>query len=71
MKYRLINKDIQDNYAKELLMERGVKDIQSFLAPTIKNLQDFSDLDNINSGVALIQKTISDERPYAIIADSD
>lgn len=71
MKYRLVNKEIQDNYAKELLMERGVKDIQSFLAPSIENLQNFNCLDNIDAGVALIQKTISDERPYVLIADSD
>lgn len=71
MKYKLVNKEIRSNYAKELFQERGIEDIQSFLHPTDENLQDFNALDNIDEGISLISATLSDEHPYAMIADSD
>lgn len=71
MKYKLINKSIQNDYAKELFMERGIEDMDSFLHPSIENLQDFFALDNISAGIKLIQQTIYEERPFALIADCD
>jgi hypothetical protein len=34
MKCKLTNKSIKNNYLNELLKERGVEDIESFLNPT-------------------------------------
>ena len=71
MKYRLVNKEITDNYCRELLKERGIEDTEKFLHPDISCLQSQYDLDNINNGIEVIEKTIFNEKPYAIIADCD
>lgn len=69
MKYRLANQEIKEDYGKNLLRARGIQDVQTFLHPTKECLQSFEDLDNYQMGVKVIEKTISDEKPYAIIAD--
>lgn len=72
MKYRLANKEIKEDYGKNLLRARGVDDVHRFLFPTEEScLQDFSDLENYKMGVKVIEGTIQDQRPYAIIADCD
>lgn len=73
MKHTLVNKDIRSDYVRELLRERGVVDVESFLHPTIKNLQDFSALDNIGKVVAVLVNHLEseDKRPFALIVDSD
>ena len=71
MKYRLANQEIKEDYGKNLLRARGIQDVQTFLHPTKECLQSFEDLDNYQMGVKVIEKTISDEKPYAIIADCD
>ena len=47
MKYKLVNKDIRSNYGAELLKERGVKDLATYLNPPSSCLQDPRGLDNI------------------------
>lgn len=69
MKYRLANKEIKEEYGINLLRERGVDDVQAFLHPTKECLQSFKDLDNYQIGVKVIENTIFNEKPYAIIAD--
>lgn len=71
MKYRLANQEIKEDYGKNLLRARGIQDVQTFLHPTKECLQSFEDLDNYQMGVKVIEKTISDKKPYAIIADCD
>ena len=71
MKYRLVNQEIKEDYGKNLLRARGIQDVQTFLHPTKECLQSFEDLDNYQMGVKVIEKTISDKKPYAIIADCD
>lgn len=71
MKYRLANQEIKEDYGKNLLRARGIQDVQTFLHPTKECLQSFEDLDNYQMGVKVIEKTISDKNPYAIIADCD
>ena len=38
MKYKLVNKDIKNNYIRELLSERGITDVESIIKPTQKSL---------------------------------
>ena len=71
MKYKLVNKEIKNNYIENLLNDYGIENVQKFLNPTQDSLQDWRDLDNIDLGVKLIIETINDSTPYAIIADSD
>ena len=69
MKVKLINKEITSNFIPELLKERGINDVKHFLNPTEQDLQTFKDLVNIDKGVQLINKTINNELPYALIVD--
>lgn len=71
MKYRLANKEIKEEYGVNLLRARGVDDVQAFLHPTKECLQSFKDLDNYQIGVKVIENTIFNEKPYAIVADCD
>lgn len=38
MKTTLVNKVIKSDYVNQLLQERGVQDVDSFLNPTLDNL---------------------------------
>lgn len=69
MKYRLVNKEINQNYGEELLKERGIEDVKLFLNPTKECIQSWEDLDNIFVGAHLIQDTIFSKKPYALIVD--
>lgn len=69
MKVKLINKEITSNFIPELLKERDINDVEHFLNPTEQDLQTFKDLVNIDKGVQLINKTIDNELPYALIVD--
>lgn len=69
MKVKLINKEITSNFIPELLKERGINDVEHFLNPTEQDLQTFKDLVNIDKGVELINKTINNKLPYALIVD--
>lgn len=71
MKYRLTNSGIKEDYGVNLLRARGIEDPYLFTHPDKSCLQDWRDLENIYEGVAVIQATIGDERPYCIIADCD
>lgn len=73
MKYTLVNKDIRSDYVKELLKERGIQDVESFLRPTITNLENWSSLKGIGmaAGVLMRHLTSDDARPIALIVDSD
>ena len=71
MKYKLVNKEIKNNYIENLLKDYGIKNVENFLNPNNCSLQDWRDLDNIDLGIKLIAETINDSIPYAIVADSD
>lgn len=70
MKYSLVNKEIRSNYIDELLKDRGIKDISSFLNPTAEALQTWQDLENIGVGAELLLDSI-ETGPFALIVDSD
>lgn len=71
MKVKQQIRDIQKNYLKELLKERGVENVECFLNPTKDNIQNWRALQNIDKGVELILNTISTDSPFALICDSD
>lgn len=69
MKCQLVNKPINSNYLEELLRERGVEDLESFLNPTNDLIQFPDALDNIKEGWELLKKTLNDDRKILIIVD--
>ena len=74
MKCKLVNKDIRQNYVKELLMERGLseKELNYFLEVNDDSaLQDPENLDNIAHGVVELNKDILDNKNIMIVVDSD
>lgn len=71
MKCKLINKSITNNYLNELLKERGVEDIESFLNPTEDMIQSPSCLDNIKEGWTLLEKTLFDGKKILLVVDCD
>lgn len=54
MKVKLIGQNYKDNYVENLLHERGIDDVDSFLSPRWNNLQDWRDLENIQKGLDLV-----------------
>lgn len=71
MKYRINGEDIKKNYGTEILLRRGIKDVEKFLNPTEDLLEHWSYLDNIFEGCNLIKNTIYSNKPYALIKDCD
>lgn len=71
MNYKLVNKEIKQNYGEELLRERGIEDVALFLHPIRKCVQNWEDLDNIFTGAHLIQDTIFSKKPYGLVVDAD
>ena len=50
MKTKLIIEPITSDYGASLLRTRGIKDVQSFLNPTLENLSDWHLLNNCELG---------------------
>jgi single-stranded-DNA-specific exonuclease len=70
MKVRLKNEPIKSNYVNELLISRGVEDVDKFLHPTFECVQTCYDLNNICKGVDLIADLAPDAR-VGLIVDCD
>lgn len=71
MKVKLVNKEINHNFIKELLKERGIENVEAFLYPNVNHLQNYKDLDNIDKGIELISTAIKSDKPIGLIIDSD
>ncbi len=76
MKCKLVNKDIRQNYTKELLMERGLSpdELQYFLdVPDDSALQTPLDLKNIEQAGNLFERMINADssQTITVICDSD
>lgn len=71
MNYNLTTENITENYGENLLKQRGIENVDLFLNPQPCSLQDWRDLDNIESGIQLIKDTINNNLPYALIVDCD
>ena len=69
MNYNLTTENITENYGANLLKQRGIENVDLFLNPQPCILQDWKDLDNIESGIQLIKDTINNNLPYALIVD--
>ena len=69
MKVKLVNADIKFNYVEELLRERGVDNVENFLQPGPEHLQSWLDLDNIEEGIQLLEKTIGEGGKTLLIVD--
>lgn len=71
MKVKLINPDIRENYAKELLKFKGIKDIDRYISPDIMCLNSPTNFENIEAGAGLLKMAISTNWNILIIVDSD
>lgn len=71
MKHNLINPIIKENYIENLLRARGIKNIDKFLNPSIENVQDPFDLDNMQKGIDLLLDSIGEEKNICLIVDCD
>lgn len=71
MKYKLkgIFSTDADECIEDILKNRGVEDVDSFLSPNIEDEIDYHYLDNINEGVNMLLKHINGK--IAVIVDSD
>ena len=71
MKINLINENFQSFYGKNLLKSRGIEDLENFLYPTEKNLEDWKKLKNIEKGIELLDSKIKDDAHFVLLMDSD
>ena len=71
MKYRLVNENFKTDYGKNLLMARGVEDVNLFLNPTEECLQPPENLNNIHEGATLLINVIDTNGRILIVVDSD
>ena len=71
MKINLINENFQSFYGKNLLKSRGIEDLENFLYPTEKNLEDWKKLKNIEKGIELLDSKIKDNAHFILLMDSD
>lgn len=71
MQTKLVNENFQTDYIDNLLLARGVKDLNEFKNPTEKSLQSYNDLDNVSRGFELIKEVINNKKKVLIIVDSD
>lgn len=62
---------ITDNFIKDYLKSLGIKNVNQFLKPTIKNFEDPADYENIDKACELLDKSIELCKPKYIIRDSD
>lgn len=71
MKCHLTGANITQNYLEELLKQRGITDIESFLNPSESSLIPYNCLDNIQKGVDLLMDVLSKQGEILLIVDCD
>ncbi|MBR4155376.1 MAG: hypothetical protein IKU01_01555 [Bacteroidales bacterium] len=71
MQIRLVNENFHKDYGRELLKARGVSDLEEFLNPTSKSLNDPLLFDNIEKGAELLDRIIKEKGKILIVVDSD
>lgn len=64
MQIKLVNENFQKNYGSELLKARGVMDLDEFLTPSKKCLNDPLLFDNITRGAELLMNTIKNKGKF-------
>ena len=72
MKYKVINIEKRDeNYLINLLLNRNIKDYNSFLYPNKNNLCDYKLLDNIEEGYQFVENSKNKKIGLLIDCDAD
>jgi single-stranded-DNA-specific exonuclease len=72
MKFNLAHENFKEDYGRNLLLARGVKDIEHFLKPDESCIQSPFDLDYMERGVELLHYALVDDAPtFALVVDSD
>lgn len=72
MKCKLVNQNFQADYIKQLMADRGIKDIDKYVAAGAEFIQSPFDLDNIEKGINLYLSVVNkDGANILLIVDSD
>ena len=72
MKINLVNANFEQDYAKMLLISRGVEDVDAFLNPTREHLQPPTNLKGMAAGAGLYLRVVNAENSKVlIVVDSD
>ena len=71
MKINLVNDNYKSNYVENLLMARGIVDIEEYFHPTAKNLQSPLNLKNIRMAAVLYQRIVKAGGHILIVVDCD
>lgn len=71
MKYKLLGENKQENFILEVLKNRGIEDIYSFMYPTEDILNEPINLDNINEGYIMLKKHLNEDSKILILVDCD
>lgn len=71
MKYRLVNPEIKENYAKNLIEFKGISNLEEYMNPSILSLQTPNQLDNIDRGARLFLDILDNNGRILLIVDSD
>lgn len=71
MKTRLVNENFKSDYVNNLLRARGVKDTQTYQAPTADCLQDPNYLENIHTAASLLRQALETNARILIVVDCD
>lgn len=71
MKVKLINPDIRENYAEELLKCKGITNINRYINPDIMCLNNPTNFENIEAGAELLKMAIGTKWNILLIVDSD
>ena len=71
MKYKLVNKVIDNNYLVEYLRTKGVENFEEYLNPPASTLSPPELLDNIKEGAALIEAFLKTDKVMFLLVDCD
>lgn len=71
MKYILKNNKITENYLQNLLISRGILDLEKYLNPVKEDLLNSENLSNINTAVLNLVDHLEKNSKIAIVVDSD
>ena len=71
MKVKLVNENFSNNYLKNLLAARGVRDLNEYLSPSPNVLLAPTCLDNIEAGRILLEQVIDSGGKILLIIDCD
>ena len=71
MKIKLENPNFKENYLNNLLLARGVDNLEDFLHPTEEYLESPENLENIDRGVEALDIALEINKPMLLLVDCD